>query len=87
MAKIYDTVDQGDALPALSSDSISRELIARFAGAINEYSPLQFDDDLAKAAGYGGAFAQFHLPYGLATQMLKKMAREWPDFKHECAIY
>ena len=46
MAKIYvDTVDQGDALPAMSSDSISRELIARFAGAINEYSPLQFDDD------------------------------------------
>ena len=77
MAKVYEnSEDTGDPLPALSSDSTSRELIARFAGAIDEYSPLQFDDDLAKAAGYGGAFAQFHLPLGLADKMLRK----WLEF-------
>ena len=73
MAKIYENnVDPGDPLPALSSDSISKELIARYAGAVNEYSPLQFDDDLAKAAGYGGSFAQFHLPFVLANRRLRK---------------
>jgi acyl dehydratase len=60
------------SLPALST-----EQLVRFAGAVQDFNPIHYDDQFARAAGLPGVIAQGPLTYLLALDSL--VASYGPD--------
>ncbi|MDB5870369.1 MAG: hypothetical protein JWP96_2701 [Polaromonas sp.] len=50
--------------------SLSLEQIVRFAGAVQDFNPIHYDEAFAKAAGLPGVIAQGPLTYLLALDAL-----------------
>lgn len=48
----------GDELPPLAIGAITKEQIAEYSGVSNDPNPMHTDEELARAAGYPGVFAQ-----------------------------
>lgn len=75
MTKVYwDQLKPGTEIPPLVKQPISRTQIAQFAGALEDYTPMHLDDDSAKAAGFGGAFAHSVMALGIADEALRRFA-------------
>jgi acyl dehydratase len=53
----YDTVQDGDALPAFESEPISRLTLALYCGASGDHNPIHVDLDFARSAGQDDVFA------------------------------
>ena len=53
------------ALPALSTESL-----VRFAGAVQDFNPIHYDDAVARSAGLPGVIAQGPLTYLVALDAL-----------------
>ncbi|MBS0446018.1 MAG: MaoC family dehydratase [Proteobacteria bacterium] len=53
----YDSVELGDALPALSLPTVDRRMLALFAGASGDHHPIHIDLDYARRAGMPDVFA------------------------------
>lgn len=66
----YDAVAVGDALPALTSDPISRTTLALFAGASGDHNPIHIDIDFARKAGMDDVFSQGMLPMAYLGRLL-----------------
>jgi acyl dehydratase len=54
----FDTVQVGDALPALQLPPVTRTTLALFAGASGDHNPIHIDTDFARRAGMPDVFAQ-----------------------------
>ncbi|MGR4870420.1 MaoC family dehydratase [Variovorax sp. LARHSF232] len=54
----FDSVQVGDALPALQLPPVSRAALALFAGASGDHNPIHIDADFARKAGMPDVFAQ-----------------------------
>lgn len=54
----FDTVQVGDALPALRLPPVTRTTLALFAGASGDHNPIHIDTDVARRAGMPDVFAQ-----------------------------
>ena len=54
----FDTVQVGDALPALQLPPVTRTTLALFAGASGDHNPIHIDIDVARRAGMPDVFAQ-----------------------------
>ena len=54
----FDTVQVGDALPALQLPPVTRTTLALFAGASGDHNPIHIDTDVARRAGMPDVFAQ-----------------------------
>jgi len=57
-APTFETVQVGDALPALQLPPIDRTTLALFAGASGDHNPIHIDIDVARRAGMPDVFAQ-----------------------------
>ena len=53
-----------------SIGTVSLEQVVRFAGAVQDFNPIHYDDAFAKAAGLPGVIAQGPLTYLLALDGL-----------------
>lgn len=53
----WDTLQAGDALPALQLPPITRHVLALYCGASGDHNPIHVDTDFAKAAGMPDVFA------------------------------
>ena len=53
----FDSVQIGDALPALQLASVDRASLALFAGASGDHNPIHIDVDFARKAGMPDVFA------------------------------
>ena len=53
----FDSVQVGDALPALSLPPVDRRTLALFAGASGDHHPIHIDLDYARGAGMPDVFA------------------------------
>ena len=57
-APTFDTVQIGDALPALQLRPVDRATLALFGGASGDHNPIHIDIDFARRAGMPDVFAQ-----------------------------
>jgi acyl dehydratase len=53
----WNTLQAGDALPALELPAITRHALALYCGASGDHNPIHVDIDFAKAAGMPDVFA------------------------------
>ena len=54
----FDSVQVGDALPALQLAPVDRTTLALFGGASGDHNPIHIDTDFARRAGVPDVFAQ-----------------------------
>lgn len=53
----WNTLQPGDALPALELPPITRHMLALYCGASGDHNPIHVDIDFAKSAGMPDVFA------------------------------
>ena len=69
----FDTVQVGNALPALQLPPVDRSALALFAGASGDHNPIHIDIDVARRAGMPDVFA--HGMLGMAW--LGRLLTNW----------
>lgn len=57
-APTFDSVQIGDALPALQLPAVDRTTLALFGGASGDHNPIHIDTDFARRADMPDVFAQ-----------------------------
>ncbi|MBB3177806.1 MaoC family dehydratase [Variovorax sp. Sphag1AA] len=57
-APTFDSVQIGDALPALQLPPVDRTTLALFGGASGDHNPIHIDIDFARRSGMPDVFAQ-----------------------------
>lgn len=73
-APTFDSVQVGDALPALQLAAVDRGTLALFAGASGDHNPIHIDTDFARKAGMPDVFAQGMLGMAWVARMLTDWA-------------
>ncbi len=66
----FDEVQVGDALPALTTEPITRHTLALYCGASGDHNPIHVDLDYARAAGLDDVIAHGMLSMGYLARML-----------------
>jgi acyl dehydratase len=66
----YDQIQVGDALPAFTTEPISRLTLALYCGASGDHNPIHVDTDFAKAAGQADVFAHGMLSMAYLGRLL-----------------
>jgi acyl dehydratase len=69
----FENVRVGDELPAMAKSPVDRVQLARFAGATNDYNPLQIDEVHAKSLGMPSVYA----PSLLGMSFLGQLVGDW----------
>jgi len=70
-AKVYyEDVQVGDAIPKLTTSSVSHLQLVRYAGASGDFNPLHTDPKIGEMIGTGGIIAHGMLVMGFVGQML-----------------
>lgn len=67
----YESIDKGSPLEGLSIPALTRVVLARFAGATDDYNPMHLDDKVAVAAGKTSVFAPSTLVMGFIGRMVQ----------------
>lgn len=60
----------GDALPAFTTEPVSRLTLALYCGASGDHNPIHVDIDFAKRAGYPDVFAHGMLSMAYLSRLL-----------------
>ena len=66
----YDSISEGDALPALTKPEISRIQLIRYAGASGDFNPIHTIPEYAREAGLDGVIAHGMLTAGLISAVI-----------------
>ena len=70
-AKVYyEDVQVGDAIPKLTTSSVSHLQLVRYAGASGDFNPLHTDPKIGEMIGTGGIIAHGMLIMGFVGRML-----------------
>lgn len=64
MSLRFDQVREGDALPAVVVENLTRTDLVRYAGASGDFNPIHHDEGFAKAAGNPTVFGHGMLTAG-----------------------
>ncbi|MDR0965684.1 MAG: MaoC family dehydratase N-terminal domain-containing protein [Myxococcales bacterium] len=59
----------GDELPSLTKPPIDRVQIAQWAGALNDFNPMNLDDACAQAEGMPGVFVNPQIPMAFVGEL------------------
>ena len=62
---------QGDMLPELVKEPVSRTQLVKYAGASGDYNPIHYDEDAARAGGLKGIIAHGMLSMGFLGQFVE----------------
>lgn len=68
------TLKVGDALPAFSTEPISRHTLALYCGASGDHNPIHVDSDFARRAGMPDVFAHGMLSMAYLARLLTNWA-------------
>lgn len=69
-ALVFDEIELGDELPALTKPPITRTTLAYFCGASNDHNPVHVDIDFARATGAEDVFVHGMLNMAYMGQLL-----------------
>jgi len=67
---LFEDINVGDAIPAMTKPAISHLQLALYAGAGADHNPIHVDEEAAKAGGLPGIIAHGMLPLGFLGQLL-----------------
>jgi acyl dehydratase len=70
MPLLYEDLEIGQALPALTAGPLTHNQFVRYAGASGDFNPLHTDPAFARAAGLDGVIAHGMLVMGIAGRLL-----------------
>src|SRR5690348_8136123 len=70
----FDAIDVGTPIEGVSIPALTRVTLARFAGAADEYNPMQLDDKVASATGKSSVFASTNLVMAYVGRMVQAWA-------------
>ena len=62
---IFEALQQGDSLPPLVTEPISRQTLALYAGASGDHNPMHIDSDFAKQSGMDDVFCARDAEHGV----------------------
>ncbi|WP_321916129.1 MULTISPECIES: MaoC family dehydratase [unclassified Paraburkholderia] len=74
MQSNLDSLNAGDAIPALQLAPISRTTLALYAGASGDHNPMHIDIDFARNAGLDDVFAHGMLSCGYVGRLVTDWA-------------
>ena len=74
LKRYWDEVQEGEELPEVRVEGLTRTDFVRYAGASGDFNPIHVDEEFAKAAGMGGVFAHGMLSMGFVAQSLTDWA-------------
>jgi acyl dehydratase len=74
----YNSISVGDAMPAFTSDPVTRTHIVRYAGASGDFNPLHHDDTFVKIFGMPRVISHGMLIMGITGRAVT----EWIDDKY-----
>lgn len=78
----YDSLNEGDAVPALKKEPITQVQLVRYAGASGDFNPIHTVPDYAKEAGLDGTIAHGMLVMGMLGQMISNWVGVKPVVKY-----
>jgi acyl dehydratase len=98
MARTFDQVKEGDELPAVVVENLTRTDLVRYAGASGDFNPIHHDEFFAKAAGNPSVFGHGMLtaafvgrcvtdfvgPENLRRYKVRFATRVWPGDTITC---
>jgi acyl dehydratase len=70
MALAFDSVREGDEIPAFVVEGLSRTDLVRYAGASGDFNPIHHDEHFAKAAGNPTVFGHGMLTAAFVARCL-----------------
>ena len=62
---------QGDKLPELVKEPVSRTQLVKYAGSSGDFNPIHYDDEAARAGGLEGVIAHGMLSMGFLGQFVE----------------
>jgi len=71
-APYWEDVQEGDALPEVRVDKLTRTDFVRYAGASGDFNPIHHDQTFAEAAGNPTVFAMGMLNAGILSRVVTK---------------
>ncbi len=66
----FESLKEGDEIPALKIQPVSRQTLALYCGASGDHNPIHVDLDYAKSAGLNDVIAHGMLSAGYLARML-----------------
>ena len=66
----FESLKEGDEIPALKIPPVSRQTLALYCGASGDHNPIHVDLDYAKSAGLNDVIAHGMLSAGYLSRML-----------------
>jgi acyl dehydratase len=68
MIRYFDDVQEGDAIPAVVVERITRTDLVRYAGASGDFNPIHHDEEFARSAGNPTVFGHGMLTAGFVAR-------------------
>ena len=72
--RCWEDVKEGDALPEMRVEKLSRTDFVRYAGASGDFNPIHHDQTFAEASGNPTVFAMGMLNAGILSRMVTAFA-------------
>jgi len=70
MPRAFDDIQEGDELPAVVVENLTRTDLVRYAGASGDFNPIHHDELFAKAAGNPSVFGHGMLTAGFVGRCI-----------------
>ncbi len=70
----FEDVKEGDELPSIQKNPITRTQLVKYAGASGDFNPMHHDEVFAKNAGMPSVFAHGMLSMGFVGQLVTDWA-------------
>ena len=68
MPRFFEDVQEGDVLPAVVVEALSRTDLVRYAGASGDFNPIHHDEEFARSAGNPTVFGHGMLTAGFVAR-------------------
>jgi acyl dehydratase len=70
MPRTFDQIEEGDEIPAVVVENLTRTDLVRYAGASGDFNPIHHDEFFAKAAGNPSVFGHGMLTAGFVGRCI-----------------
>jgi acyl dehydratase len=83
----YEDVQEGMDLPQISYGPITTEMIVRFGAARNNYHPIHYDKDFARAEGHPDVLVEGPMKFALFDRLIREWIGQYGILKKISATY
>ena len=74
MGRYFEDVKEGDAIPAVVVEKLTKTDLVKYAGASGDFNPIHHDEDFARSAGNPTVFGHGMLTAGFVARCITDFA-------------